>query len=155
MYLTLIYKWDLSTKILHLTRCNMYNLASSLFIDFSTNYIYLSRSQDRWKWAPLITLNSYFTSVLVTPKSCMEVIHAISWLMRGPMKKLSYRGRWNKEYTSPKLIISPNGIWNEDVSLCYHSKKVNNNGASSMVSEQSTNERRVQSSTIYLAFRGI
>lgn len=95
------------------------------YIEPCTSFSYLSRNQDSRKWAPLLTLNSFITHSLVTPKSCISVIHDNYWLMRWAVKKPPGRGRWNKEKTSSRvIIISLNRRWKEDVYLSYRPIKI-------------------------------
>lgn len=86
----------------------------------------------------------------------IAIIHASSWLMRGAVKKLPAIGRLNREETSSKVIvISPNGGWEEYVSLCHHFTKTVNSWPSNIASGHSTSERRSHSSTIALTSHGI
>lgn len=134
----------------------MYTLTIASYIARCTSSPYLSWSQDRRKWAPTLVLNSYNTGFPENPKFYITIIRSSCWLMREAMKKLPGRGRWNKKATSSKVIvISPNGRRKKDVSLCHRLTKDVNNETLSMVCEQSTNERRPQSSTIAMTFYGI
>lgn len=119
-------------------------LKASSYIPWCTSSPYLSCSQDRRKRAPLINLSCFITYAYVNPKYYTIVMFEVSWLMIGAVKKLPAIGIWNIHETSSNLIvISPNGWWNEDVSLLHHSTKVFNSWLLSMVSKQSISWRRL------------
>lgn len=151
----IIYTWDLSTKIVHPTRCSMYTLADASYILWRISSLYLSRSQDRWKWAPLIYLNSYIICSSVTLKYCITIIRVVSWLMIGAMKKLPASEIWKSKETTSNVIVITKWKMEEDVSLCHRLTKVVNSWLSSMVSEQSTSRRRLHSLTIAFTCGGI